>query len=471
MAIDDEIDDIIKLLRDDKVRSKIVKMAQEVYRYAADIYGNDDFRREHPGLSGEVDDWRLAWFNNGYETWGLNCIFEEKVLAKQGKPWRITMADLAEPLIQLCGIPPYEAVDVDFEQLYAAFVWRLANHALTTRVSDPFPILCLPKNAVEGDRLNAMLTGVVYRFAVEMAEKKGEAPPELPDLDKPVILWERNGIKLQKVGIGYRPGGQGGSLYGLEEGPTLLADVLGNMTPSALRAVQGDLEKVVPSILRSAAFLQGNGEEPPAFRSGRSLAGLPTMEEKSLEHSGPLLRACLDAFYTDPTKKDSITRRIRNAVHLLVESDAQDSDAIGLSLSIAAIDALIGENTGEMSEKLAINTAVLLEPKLESRQPAVEYVKDLYNSRSKALHGEIIDGEPEVRAEARHLASAVLDKLVGRRDFMVKAGYEPDKCEKLTGLLEDLLEGRFRAGQPMGVSETNACSLWRGRQKKLGTIG
>ena len=469
MAIDDEIDEIIKLLRDDKVRSKIVEEAQNGYEEATNIYGNDDLRRDHPNMAEVVDDWQIAWFEFGYQSWSklqLTQFLEEKVLAKQGKPWRVTMADLADPLIQLCGIHPYEAVDVDFEQLYAAFVWRLANHVMATRVSDPFPILRLPKDAVEGDRLGAMLEGIAYFGCLEAAAKKGEAPPKVPALDKPVY-WERNGVRLQKVGIGYLTGGKGGSLYGLEEGPAFHAAVIGNMTPSALRAVQADLEKVVPSILRSAAFLQGDGEESPAFRSMRSLAGLPTMEEKSLAQSGPLLRACLDAYYTDPTKKDSITRRIHNAVHLLVESDAQDSDAIGLSLSVAAIDALLGENTIEMATKLAINTAVLLEPKLESRQLAVEYVKDLYKSRSKALHGEIIDREPEVRAEARHLASAVLDKLVGRRDFMVKAGYQRDKCEKLAGLLEELLEGRFRPGQPMGVSETNACSLWRGRQKKL----
>ncbi len=468
MAIDDKIDDIIKLLRDDKVRSKIVEAAQDFYEFSAGIYGNDDFRREHPSLSGEVDDWRLAWFNNGYDTLALNWIFEEEVLAKQGKPLRITMADLAEPLIQLCGIHPDEAVDVDFEQLYAAFVWRLANHLLMTRVSDPFPILRLPKDAVKEARFNAMFRGAVYGFAIEMAEKKGEAPPKPPALDEPVILWERNGVRLQKVGIGYLPEGKGGSLYGLEEGPALHAAVIGNMTPAALLAVQTDLEKVVPSILWSAAFLQGNGEGTATPRGRGSLVGLPMMEEKSLEQSGLLLRACLDAFYTDPTKKDSITRRIRNAVHLLVESDAQESDAIGLSLSVAAIDALIGENTPSgISTKLAVNAGVLLEPGLAYRQDAIKYVKKLYDSRSKALHGEIIDGEPEVRAEARHLASAVLWSLISRRTFMVKAGYEQGKCKGLDGLLEDLQDGLFGPGQPMGVSETNACSLWRGKRKKL----
>ena len=151
-------------------------------------------------------------------------------------------------------------------------------------------------------------------------------------------------------------------------------------------------------------------------------------------------------------------RRIRNAVHLLVEADAQASDAIGLSLSVTAIEALLGEHTQELTEKLALNVAVLLEPDPAKRQSAVDCVKEFYVQRSKTLHGERIESEPSIRARARHLAAAVLDQIVSRRSFRKKGGFE---VETPAQLLNELREQRFAPGQ-QGIEETNARALWGG---------
>jgi alkanesulfonate monooxygenase SsuD/methylene tetrahydromethanopterin reductase-like flavin-dependent oxidoreductase (luciferase family) len=144
----------------------------------------------------------------------------------------------------------------------------------------------------------------------------------------------------------------------------------------------------------------------------------------------------------------------------LIESDNQTNNAVGLALSIAAIEALLGEKGQEVTTKLADNVAVLLEPDLSKRQKATEFVKDLYDTRSRALHGELVETENEARFNARHLAAAVISGVISRRDFLRRLGESPETPEQL---LKELREIRFDSGQPMGVDEYNICELWRNR--------
>ena len=385
----------------------------------------------------------------------LGRVFEDAVLVRLKKPDRIAPGELVEEFIQLCGINPDDE-EIDFDLIYTAFVNRLENHLLMWRQSDAFPICRLPKSAEEDRRFQDMVRGAIVVWKTVKPEEDWESVEKGLEEQENRLLWCRNGVELAVLGYGFQASEDGSSLYGLEGAPLVHVVVRGPMTPSAINTVREDMERVVPSVLRSVAFLDMKPEKEGAALRYDEIIGLPTVAEPSLQKKKPFLAACLDGYYTDATKKDSMDRRIRNAVHLLVEADAQSSDAIGLSLAVAAIEALLGEHTQELTEKLATNVAVLLEPDLTKRRTAVDFVKKLYGDRSKALHGERLDGEPQTRAKSRHLAAAVLDQVVSRRRFRRNAGFEEETPDEL---LKDLRDQQYSPGH-QGLEETNARVLW-----------
>jgi len=454
-------DKIVKLLMERELRERVVRGAREAHEHAVGLYrlAQDDPEVDFAEI---VATWEQAWWNQGYqnvEVFWLRGVLEKGVMEKLGKPHRVTLSELLEGFIQLCGIDPDDSSEVDFDVIYAAFVHRVSNHGLENRQSDPFPISRLPKSADYEVRRKWYIRGAVGMLS-HLRPETGMPAPEEPDEDGHEPLWCRSSVSLRMVGTGYPATDRGSSVYGLEPGPALYAAVNGPMTPSALAAVRAELEVVVPSVLRSAAFLETKRAEdgaPPRYPHPRQL---PHTTEDLVRRRGPLLRSCLDAYYTDATKRDSMDRRIRNAVHLLVEADAQASDAVALSLSVAAIEALLGRGSGEIKEKLAADVAVLLEPDLDLRDRAEDYVRKLYKDRSETLHGSRIEGEPQVRAQARHLAAAVLEQLIFRGDFMRRSGCGREKPSKL---LDELRKSKYRSGQAGPAPETNARLLWGGR--------
>jgi len=226
------------------------------------------------------------------------------------------------------------------------------------------------------------------------------------------------------------------------------------------------MTRTVPTAIRSADLLQTTGFRgkykvveptvPQVFE--REIKGLPWIEDKVIESGKALIRQYLDAYYSDfPGKKDSTDRRIRNAVCLLIESDNQPNDAVGLALSITAIEALLGEKGEGIAIMLAERVGALLEPDDIQRNNATEFVKKLYNTRSRALHGELVETESTVRFNARHLAAAALDAMIFLK-LAAPSYYDvPDTPEQL---LKFLYDSRRTPGQPLGIKEYNVRDLW-----------
>jgi hypothetical protein len=165
----------------------------------------------------------------------------------------------------------------------------------------------------------------------------------------------------------------------------------------------------------------------------------------------------LDVYYAKATKKDSIDRRIRNALHLLVQADQQRHTAIGLALSVAAIEALVCRKAADVANMFAENTAVILEPDPIYRDAAVDFAKDLYDSRSRVMHGDWLEHEATKRRNARVLAAAVLLAILERRDFQHRMGVESETPD---ALLNELKRGKWIPGQLTGVSESRVRQLW-----------
>ncbi|MCH8967786.1 MAG: hypothetical protein IIA66_01565 [Planctomycetes bacterium] len=185
-------------------------------------------------------------------------------------------------------------------------------------------------------------------------------------------------------------------------------------------------------------------------------------DETGMKFAGcyKLIPDCLAAYFSDTPqkKKDSMDRRIRNAVHLLVEADRQEHDAVGLALCMSAAEALIGKKGPEIAGMIADSAATILEPELARRAAAVAKIKKLYNARSMLLHGSSVAGEPRARQEARLLASSLLIAMLERRKFVAAAGFDPETPDDLQREIQKL---KFKPGQLTGVSDLAVRSLWQ----------
>lgn len=226
------------------------------------------------------------------------------------------------------------------------------------------------------------------------------------------------------------------------------------MSAAASELLQSEMTHLLKSIVKSVSLL-----EPYDWGPGDPLSGLTLLDEYIISDQEVFIRCCLDAFYGKPAPKpkDSIDKRIRNAVQLLMESDAQSNDAIGLALSVTAMEALLGRGNTDISESLSTDVAVLLEPDPSRRKGAQRFVKGLYKSRSEALHGKTLEKAEHVREHARLLAAGVLRAMIARRDYMRR--YE-EKPETLDKLLKKLDESEHLPSMPDGTDEPNVRKLW-----------
>ena len=129
-----------------------------------------------------------------------------------------------------------------------------------------------------------------------------------------------------------------------------------------------------------------------------------------------LFCSCAEAYFETPERlkrmKRGIGPRLKNAVVLLAEADAQSLPAIALSLSFSAIEALVCKETTGIVDQLSRNVATLLEPNSLGRPDAIRFIKTMYNQRSKALHGESVEAEENDAEKVRRLAAAVLHAVV-----------------------------------------------------------
>jgi hypothetical protein len=368
------------------------------------------------------------------------------------EPQRVTPTEVSEAFWALASPLQYRSPDYDREYaegVYAAFLNLVSNQILSFRDSRPF------------------LVGRVYKTDescwMEIPNWVIHLPHGEPDVD-PIIteetdtVWQANGIELQLAGrspcIDMIP-------YWNNRFEYRNMRIAGSMSEHACRDLTNDLARVVPSIIRSVTSIQ----QSPALSFSSLLVpcnqSLPVVTEGAIQKGLSFLRRCLDAYFSKPTKKDSLDRRIQNAVSLLIESDAQSTDSISLALSFASIEALLGEKGESVTERLSGNLAVLLEPDPETRGKAKEFFKALYGLRSDALHGRRIDDIGGYRHSARCVAAAVLHSVIAREALLRRSGFEPERPDQLLSELEKL---HFLPGQPGGVLALPVTGLWRKRR-------
>jgi hypothetical protein len=266
------------------------------------------------------------------------------------------------------------------------------------------------------------------------------------------MFWDKNGVNVHLRSASWRfPGKRHSYLTGY---------VSGRMSDPACSKFKTEIECILRSVVRSIAKIdpididdEGEMNMPLRFGKDTMLIKGDTFEDNKV-----LIKKCLDVYYGISGKNNSIERRIANAVRLLVESDAQSNDAIGLALSVAGIEALLGEQGSEMVEKISTNAATLLEPDLEKRNDAAKYVKNIYDIRSRTLHGSEVEAKSSDRIQARILAAGVFVSMNSYADCMKRSGCE---AKNLGELLEGIRDLRFKGGQPVGVIQCPAVrALW-----------
>jgi len=452
----DGAEKILKILKGDEVREKLIATLSDA-NTSATVYF--EHFAENPEYTSMFESWDDAWGYCLLERSDVPDILANHVFKELMQPHLVTPDDLCNLFYELFGSELYGVGPTpEFDDVYWAFLCALKNQVLTCRCSAPFPVAEIPPDSISPEYLQGLLD------MAKMLSKEGESDPGKPptksingkqtedqteqeqgnaevssskkqEVEQP--LWERNGIRLVVVGRRHPVG------VGTEH---LYAKVEGRMSSTVLHSLELELARLVSSILKSAGFLADEKEPESVVR----------------EHAR-FIRTCLDAYYTTArSTRDTFERRIRNAVSLLAESDGQANHAVGLALSVAAMEALLGERRTNdvLSARLATNVAVLLEPELSARGRAESFVKDIYDKRSRALHGEQIEGDKTIRDNARRMVAAVLLAVISRRDFMIRGGFDPETPD---GLLRELRGAQYQGGPTVGVERAayNVRDLWR----------
>jgi Apea-like HEPN len=476
------IEQLLKALRDDKWVAKLAGWIPKMSTRAVELY-NDD-----PGdpLFSCKGQWgasvRMA-MDEGGDVLGE---FFRAVEESMSPPRIITSTEL------------YRAFEVyiregigfiggDFKEVYEHFLDHVEHRMLAPRNSNDFEVCRLetPNSSLSNADFRriyqmgraqgrAEILGTEPGMAKESPSDHGVRPQEENSLNE-IVLWSGNRIHLACHFIHYEPMRWDCKAQTAIDSASgvLNARFEGRISPDGMRLLAEELLPVLRSVFRSAIAVSGSSNLD-AYRQGYT--GWPdwsgvTLPEvwnfKQLRQYLPFVRGCCETLFEAHAKKkrpkDTMDKRIANAVRLLCESDGQSNAAISLSLSVTALEALLGRNGPEISTTLANNIAVLLESRLDYRSFAVKFVKELYDQRSRVLHGETFDGEENGKGQSRRLAAGVLFGVWNRRDFLSKMQLDVQSPEEL---LKELQEHTYMSGLPDGALDVPEIrSLWEINQK------
>jgi hypothetical protein len=276
---------------------------------------------------------------------------------------------------------------------------------------------------------------------------------KLPEAVQNKILWQNSIASVALVGSG--PAGAERELGTSDPADRSIvlyarANVFG--TARAASSLEEEVGPLLRSLLFSFAQLTLATDQPPMK------AGLPCVSEKDFIQHLARVHECLEVFFGKVGKADSIDGRLRNAALLLTEADRQKHFAIAVSLCFSAMEAMLSPGSGDITANLSRNIATMLEPPDANRTGAMKVVKDLYNVRSKVLHGASLDFDPKTITSCRFLAAAVLLAFVERRAYALRAGNgKPEE----PGTLFDVIQSAQMNGKKVeGVTESAARRCW-----------
>jgi hypothetical protein len=140
--------------------------------------------------------------------------------------------------------------------------------------------------------------------------------------------------------------------------------------------------------------------------------------------SGNMLSTCLSVYWRPPTdSEDILSDRIRNAVVLLSQADQVQSVPIALSLSFAAIEALVCEGIRGPTAEIKEYVSTLLVQDGDKRRARQRLLDDLYRIRCDVLHGRKVHGTSNAYDIVRKVAAGLLRAVSCWREHHQRMGW------------------------------------------------
>ena len=136
-----------------------------------------------------------------------------------------------------------------------------------------------------------------------------------------------------------------------------------------------------------------------------------------------IVSSCLSAFWREShLADDTLLDRLRNATVLLAHADQAGADPISLSLSFAAIEALVCEKDElPVNKQIKRHVATLLVVNSEFRKSKERVVGKLYDIRSDVLHGTKVGASPETSEAVRRIAAGVVRAVTCWRESQLSS--------------------------------------------------
>lgn len=242
--------------------------------------------------------------------------------------------------------------------------------------------------------------------------------PILTEMEENPVLWSNESFRIL--------------LFDCSDSEELLcARVEGEASPRAVARLSQDAKHILPSLARSDAEVVGDpGPVDPVY----------TLD---------LTRQALAVQFSPQDKGDTLARCLRNAIWFLAEADNQSNESVAFALCFAAIEAMVGQRGGELTKRLAENTAVLLEGDPRERIKAIDHVKYLYDMRCDVVHGDDPHEAGEFVEQVRFIAALLMSAVFEWRSFVRSLTLKPSREE----LLRELY-GAFATAQSLhGIPE------------------
>lgn len=374
----------------------------------------------------------------------LEEVFEKRILAKLPTFKPITAEDLATAAFsQLSGIESESELREAFARFIAHLFTRVDNEG-----AGPFSMYNLyeafehePDEEFAGNFSAPFDLGKWHDVVSVPYGGEGESPGSLFH-----TLWDSRSqtgfffivtpVKVAEDGLG------------ISDWPEdrIEGYLVGDASPGAADAAGRELERWMPTIIRSFRILVCRLGQPRGggvVRFGKPV--VPYEQRVSLPYdqlASPFARAFFSECISNCVLcTDTLAQRVRNAIQLLEEADCQTSTAIGLSLCFSAIEALLCRKTEGITDELSRSVATLLEPDASQRLQVIKAIKQLYDRRSKALHGVSIDDDRQAWVRVRHLASGVLAAVADWADYQRRFPEKADRDTFLNRIQEDGVSG------------------------------
>jgi len=234
-----------------------------------------------------------------------------------------------------------------------------------------------------------------------------------------------------------------------ESGSSIQAMLVGQLSDRALQHASSVMRRLIASASVSLHLIYCDPQQGVSFGLVPFVVDLDAVAGDLASPQNGFFRSILDFYFYPPAKKTApFEQRLRNAVHLLVEADDQSSHAVSLALSFGAIEALVCGNSSGIVDELSRHVAALIQPNALDRPDVIKSIKRLYDIRSKAMHGERLDGDDDSRWKARMLAAAVLKAATEWKEHVERMGKELERRE----FLDELREIAITGGPMVGVS-------------------